>query len=138
MWNFIGNGDDIFEMRLQSRNGRKSVSEKHTLGLNRIWRFAHCSRQLGPDIVDGAKDIVDEMGCEQARMSPTSIAMISSLDSDYMMGNEDKVTEEFEPCSRHPHDTSMSIISALPSDDVPQNEAIPTETIQDPELWSSL
>ena len=64
--------------------------------------------------------------------------MISNLDSDYMLGNEDKLTEEFEPFSGHPHDASISTMSALPSDDVPENEVITTEDEQDPAFWSSL
>ena len=65
--------------------------------------------------------------------------MISCLDSDYILGNTDNLTEEFDLCSSpeaaHLYDTSMSISATLHSDDVLENEDIPTEDVG---FWSSL
>jgi len=55
MWNPIGDedGDGVFEMCLRrNRNGRKSVSEMHPLGVNKVWRGPHVSRLLSRDITD--------------------------------------------------------------------------------------
>jgi len=137
MWNFIGDEGNVFEMRLRNRNGRKSVGDKKSMGFNTIHRFPHASRLLPVDIVAGAQDIVKEMGGGQAWLSSTSITMITSLESDYMLGNPDKLTDEFEPLSGHPDDDLISL-SALPLDEVPENEVIPTEDEQDPGFWSSI
>ena len=103
------------------------------IGLNGIWRFPHYSRLLGDDIVDQTQVILDEMGCTQAHLHATSIVMISCLDSDYILGNTDNLTEEFDLCSSpeaaHLYDTSMSISATLHSDDVLENEDIPTEDV---------
>ena len=107
------------------------------MGVNTIHRFPHASRLLPVDIVAGAQDIVKEMGGGEAWLSSTSIAMISSLDSDYMLGNEDKLTDEFEPLSGADVD-ALTSMSALPLDEVPENEGIPTEDEQDPGFWSSI
>ena len=137
MWNFIGDEGNVFEMRLRNRNGRKSVGDKKSMGFNTIHRFPHASRLLPVDIVAGAQDIVKEMGGGETWLSSTSIAMISSLDSDYMLGNEDKLTDEFEPLSGH-HVDALTSMCALPLDEVPENAGIPTGDEQDPGFWSSI
>ena len=96
MWNLIGDGDGVFEMRLRNRNGRKSVSEIHPMGLNTIWRFPHVSRLIGRDITDTVEVWFVDVGGLQWSLSDASIAIISALPSDYMIGTEDELTDEFD------------------------------------------
>ena len=91
--------------------------------------------------MDQVQSIVVAMGRVQAQMHATSIVMtrISVLDFDFMLGNEDKLKEEFDLCSTpkavHLRNTSMSIIYVFHSDYVIENKDIPTEDV---DLWSSL
>ena len=96
MWNPIVDGDGVFEMRLRNRNGRKSVSEIHPMGLNTIWRFPHVSRLIGRDITDTVEVWLVDVGGLQWSLSDTSIVIISALPSDYMIGTEDELTDEFD------------------------------------------
>ena len=83
--------------------------------------------------------ILHEMGCAPAQLPATSVVMISALDSDHMLGNPDKLMEEFDLCyspeAARLHDTSMSMSSAIHSEDVLENEDRPTEDVG---FWSSL
>ena len=102
MWNHIGDGDDVFEMRLRSRNGRKSVSTKHPLGENNIWRGPHFSRLIGRDITDEAAAWLAEIGEAGARLTDAAIDVISSLSSDYMLEAEDELTDDIDVIYPHP------------------------------------
>ena len=125
MWNNIGDGDRVREMRLRNVNGRKYVSEKHALGENSIWRFPHCSRLLGDDIGVGAQAICTEMGHQQDHLRDTALTKITALDSDFMLGNDDELTDEFDVTSScepaQGIDTSMSSFFSLDPDDVLEN-----------------
>ncbi len=96
MWNPIGDGDDVFEMRLRSRNGRKSVSVKHPLGVNNIWRGPHFSRLIGRDITDEAAVWLAEIGDAGARLTDEAIDVISVFSLDYMPEAEDELTDDID------------------------------------------